>query len=264
MAAGSYLLYQLLHYDVEKLQVVADVTGNQSFLFDKNTQMVSMYADITKLENFLLAKSLREVKGYVIYDVAKKGRNPSVFFVPSSWGMIVLTSPNEGNFKEWRKHQEAMPIIINCPHRIDVKAMCFWVKHDQRPEEQAEDQARDTVQYWENIEERMDKVAPIPRCILNEEEYNIQQYAIDKAVELIECPNSLKYMDVGSGNLWAADDVSHKIVKVVRVIEVTGVEVGYNAPVSRLAMAKITYRLTHMMPLVDVFNLFLCKSKYLM
>ncbi|EKF32096.1 retrotransposon hot spot (RHS) protein, putative [Trypanosoma cruzi marinkellei] len=142
--------------------------------------------------------------------------------------------------------------------------MCFWKKHDQSTQEQAEDQANDTAKYWEKVEERMDNLAPILRCIFNENEYKIQLSAVDKAVELIESSNSVKYMGVGSGNLWVADDVSHKIVKVVRVIEVAGVEAGYNAPVSRSAMAKITYHLTHMMPPVDVFNLFLCKAKYLL
>ncbi|EKF28789.1 retrotransposon hot spot (RHS) protein, putative [Trypanosoma cruzi marinkellei] len=112
MATGSYLLYQLLHYDVKKLSMVAYVIGDQSFLFDKNTQTVTLYADIAKLEDFFGVECQRGVKGYVIYDVAKKGRNPSIFFLPSSWGMIVLSSPNEHNFKGWRKQQRAVPIII--------------------------------------------------------------------------------------------------------------------------------------------------------
>ncbi|PWV12612.1 putative retrotransposon hot spot (RHS) protein [Trypanosoma cruzi] len=38
MAAGSYLLYQLLHYDAEKLPVVVYYIAEQTFLFDKTTK----------------------------------------------------------------------------------------------------------------------------------------------------------------------------------------------------------------------------------
>ncbi|KAF8279276.1 hypothetical protein TcYC6_0019400 [Trypanosoma cruzi] len=150
---------------------------------------------------------------------------------------------------EWRKHKKALPIIINCPDKIDVKAMCIWMKHVQSTEEQAE--------YWEKVEERMDGVGPIPRCIFNQLEYRIHLSAIEKAVKLIKPSNATDYMGVGSDKIWIAEDVSHKIVKVVRVREEPGIEVGYNAPVSRLAMVKITHRLTNMTPPVDVFSLLL-------
>ncbi|PWV10786.1 putative retrotransposon hot spot protein (RHS) [Trypanosoma cruzi] len=48
MAADSYLLYQLLHGDAEKLQVAVYSFGSQSFLFDKTTQAVREYVDTTK------------------------------------------------------------------------------------------------------------------------------------------------------------------------------------------------------------------------
>ncbi|PWV06163.1 putative retrotransposon hot spot protein (RHS) [Trypanosoma cruzi] len=43
MAAGSYLLYQLLHYDVEKLQVVVHCFGETMYVFDKTTKIVTKY-----------------------------------------------------------------------------------------------------------------------------------------------------------------------------------------------------------------------------
>ncbi|EKG06162.1 retrotransposon hot spot (RHS) protein, putative [Trypanosoma cruzi] len=70
-------------------------------------------------------------------------------------------------------------------------------------------------------------------------------------------------MGVGSDKIWIAKGVSHKIVKVVRVLNEKRVEVGYNAPVSHSARVKITQRLTNMTPPVDVFNLLLRGYSYL-
>ncbi|KAF8294915.1 putative retrotransposon hot spot (RHS) protein, partial [Trypanosoma cruzi] len=129
MAAGSYLLYQLLHCDVEQLQVVVHVIGSISFLFNKTIKTVTKYDTIEMSKSVISSLWKRGMKGYVIYDLAKWDLNPSAFSAPPVWGMIVVTSPNVNNFEDWRKHKEAVPIIINCPHRIDVKAMCFWMKH---------------------------------------------------------------------------------------------------------------------------------------
>ncbi|EKG00507.1 retrotransposon hot spot (RHS) protein, putative, partial [Trypanosoma cruzi] len=51
MAAGSYLLYQLLHYDAEQLPMVAYVIGSQSFLFDKTTKTVSTYRGDSRIDD---------------------------------------------------------------------------------------------------------------------------------------------------------------------------------------------------------------------
>ncbi|PWU85447.1 putative retrotransposon hot spot (RHS) protein [Trypanosoma cruzi] len=131
MGAGSYLLYQLLHCDVKKLQVVVYVIADEAFLFDKTAHTVTQYHTDEMSRSVIWSLRKRGMKGYVIYDVAKEGRNPSVFLVPSEWGMIVLTSPNENNFKQWKKDKRVVPIVIDCPHRIDLKAMCFWMKHIQ-------------------------------------------------------------------------------------------------------------------------------------
>ncbi|PWU97906.1 putative retrotransposon hot spot protein (RHS) [Trypanosoma cruzi] len=50
MAAGSYLLYQLLHYDVEKIQVVVHCFGETAYVFDKTTKTVTKYVgEITSI-----------------------------------------------------------------------------------------------------------------------------------------------------------------------------------------------------------------------
>ncbi|PWV14053.1 putative retrotransposon hot spot (RHS) protein [Trypanosoma cruzi] len=84
MAAGSYLLYQLLHYDVEQLQVVIYVIAEKAFLFDKTAKTVTRYINLSAMEYFFDLESPRGMRGYVIYDVLVKGRNPSFFlFLPN-------------------------------------------------------------------------------------------------------------------------------------------------------------------------------------
>ncbi|RNC38192.1 putative retrotransposon hot spot (RHS) protein, partial [Trypanosoma cruzi] len=94
MAAGSYLLYQLLHYDVEELQVVVHCFGETAYVFDKTTKTVAIYEGNITSKNVLRGFWQRGMKGYIIYDVAKKGTPPDTGFAPSTgWGMIVVSSP---------------------------------------------------------------------------------------------------------------------------------------------------------------------------
>ncbi|RNC32140.1 retrotransposon hot spot (RHS) protein, partial [Trypanosoma cruzi] len=76
MNAGSYLLYQLLHCDAEKLPVVLYVLGHEAFLFEKTTQTVTKYMDESSIDRVLASLFLRGVNAYIIYDVAKEGRKP--------------------------------------------------------------------------------------------------------------------------------------------------------------------------------------------
>ncbi|RNC51925.1 retrotransposon hot spot (RHS) protein [Trypanosoma cruzi] len=63
--AGSYLLYQLLHYDAEQLPMVAYVIGSQSFLFDKTTKTVSTYKDNPRIDDFVSIFFCVGLKGFV-------------------------------------------------------------------------------------------------------------------------------------------------------------------------------------------------------
>ncbi|RNC34171.1 putative retrotransposon hot spot (RHS) protein [Trypanosoma cruzi] len=103
MNAGSYLLYQLLHCDVEQLPMVAYFIGSQSFLFDKITKTVSVYMDDPRIVNVVKIFSLRGVKGYIIYDVALKGCQPAAGLPCKGWGMIVVTPPDKNEYERWTK-----------------------------------------------------------------------------------------------------------------------------------------------------------------
>ncbi|RNE98428.1 retrotransposon hot spot (RHS) protein, partial [Trypanosoma cruzi] len=119
------------------------------------------------------------MKGYIIYDVARKGTPPDTGFAPSSgWGMIVVSSPEVSNYDEWEKQLKASRIIMNCPDEMDVKAMCAWMKRGLEPDKQAE--------YWKMVEERMEKVGPIPRHIFDEKIYKDRLGAVDGALLAIK------------------------------------------------------------------------------
>ncbi|EKG07880.1 retrotransposon hot spot (RHS) protein, putative [Trypanosoma cruzi] len=84
MGAVSYLLYQLLQYDAEKLPVVVYVIADEAFLFDKASKTVTKYHTDEMSRSVISSLWQRGVKGYVIYDVLEKGRNPSIFlFLPN-------------------------------------------------------------------------------------------------------------------------------------------------------------------------------------
>ncbi|PWV16937.1 putative retrotransposon hot spot protein (RHS) [Trypanosoma cruzi] len=102
MAAGSYLLYQLLRCYGEKLQVVFYCFGNTTYVFDKTIQTVTKYEgnEISKIVLYDLWQ--RGMKGYIIYDVTKQGAPPASYFASfREWGMIVVSSPSLDNYDEW-------------------------------------------------------------------------------------------------------------------------------------------------------------------
>ncbi|PWU85172.1 putative retrotransposon hot spot (RHS) protein [Trypanosoma cruzi] len=128
MAAGLCFLYQLLHCDVEKLQVAAHCFGGgEACVFEKAIQTVTKYVDEEKCIMAVRSLGQRETKGYIIYDVATKETQPEQFFfflLSYAWGMIAVSSPKLSNCDEWERQMKAERIIMNCPDEKDVKAMC--------------------------------------------------------------------------------------------------------------------------------------------
>ncbi|PWU92838.1 putative retrotransposon hot spot protein (RHS) [Trypanosoma cruzi] len=152
VAAGSYLLYQLLHCDVEKSQVVVHCFGGgDAYVSDKTTRAVTRYGD----EDMCISE-LRSLRGhgrnaYIIYDVAKEGTPPPRHFAPTSgWGMIAVSFPKVTNCDEWAKQLRAARVIVKCPDEMDVKAMCAWITRDEDKEKQAEcwKRSKNTCIFW--------------------------------------------------------------------------------------------------------------------
>ncbi|ESS61804.1 retrotransposon hot spot (RHS) protein [Trypanosoma cruzi Dm28c] len=125
VAAGLYLLYQLLHYDVELLPVVVFfVWGREAYVFKKTTKTVTSYMNMSMMTKAVKELSRRGMKGYIIYDVVDRLDIPSPCLPPGGWGMLVVATPETTSYIHWANEKRAVRIIMNCPDERDVKAMC--------------------------------------------------------------------------------------------------------------------------------------------
>ncbi|EKG07425.1 retrotransposon hot spot (RHS) protein, putative [Trypanosoma cruzi] len=224
MNAGSYLLYQLLHYDVEQLPVVLYVIGNETFLFEKTTKTVTKYMGGASIENVLASLSIRGVNAYIIYDVAKGGRKPYPLPNSRGWGMIVVTSPNEDNFGAWEKYRSPKRIIMNCPEKDDVRAMCIWMKRNRPLQEQAE--------YWKEVSGRINNVGPILRSIFGKQAYDDRIKACQQAVDGSTASELEHNLGIGCCYSSNDSDLSRKLVRVVRVRRGNSIESPLNVLIS--------------------------------
>ncbi|EKG02281.1 retrotransposon hot spot (RHS) protein, putative, partial [Trypanosoma cruzi] len=225
MAAGSYLLYQLLHCDVEKIQVLVHCFGGgDAYVSDKNTRTVTRGSD-----EDMCVSELRSLRGhgrnvYIIYDVSKKGTPPPRHFAPTSgWGMIAVSFPKVANYDEWAKQLQAARIIVNCPDEVDVKAMCAWITRDETKEKQAE--------CWKEVKKNMYLLGPIPRHVFDEEVFTERCGAVRFALHSINEGTVKEHFSRGGESPWYSEDPSHRLVKVVREIYAGGVN-RFNAPIS--------------------------------
>ncbi|RNF00121.1 putative retrotransposon hot spot (RHS) protein [Trypanosoma cruzi] len=250
VAAGSYLLYQLLHCDVEELQVVAHCFGDTIYVFDKTAKTVTKYMGEIISKSVLDGLRQSGMKGYIIYDVAKKGTPPDTGFAPSSgWGMIVVSSPKVSNYDEWEKQTKASRIIMNCPDEMDVKAMCAWMKRGLGQDKQAE--------YWRMVKKHMEIVGPIPRHIFDVDEYKKRTKDVENALRWINIGDQGKYFTQGGEKKWYSEDPSHKLVKIVRVREKSAFEDFANAPICEYLGVLTLSRLTKVLSANDILFLVL-------
>ncbi|RNE99181.1 retrotransposon hot spot (RHS) protein [Trypanosoma rangeli] len=171
MAAGSYLLCQLLHYDAGKMHVVVYCVGRiLAYMFEKTTQTVAQYEGELIIRGAIIHLVRNGMKGCAIYEAAEWFHAPSEVFLPSPhlWSMIVVSPPHENNFSSWEERACAMRIIMNCPEELEVKAMCAWRMCHQPAEEQDECWRR-------RVQQRMDDVGPILRWIFDADAYLVRR-----------------------------------------------------------------------------------------
>ncbi|PWV17605.1 putative retrotransposon hot spot (RHS) protein [Trypanosoma cruzi] len=224
MNAGSYLLYQLLHYDAEQLPMVAYVIGSQSFLFDKTIKTVSVYMGDPRIEDVVDIFSLRGVTGYIIYDAALACRQTPACLPCKGWGMIVVTPPDKKEYEWWAKKMDATAIVTNCPEENDVRAMCIWTKRNRPLQEQAE--------YWKEVRGRMNNVGPILRSIFDKQAYDDRIKASQQAVDGSTTSELERNLGIGCCYSSNDNDLSRKLVKVVRVRRGNNIESPLNLLVS--------------------------------
>ncbi|PWU89532.1 retrotransposon hot spot protein (RHS) [Trypanosoma cruzi] len=139
-------------------------------------------------------------------------------------GMIAVPSPNVNNYGEWETQANAERIIVNCPDGMYVKAMCAWITRDGTTDEQAG--------YWKVVKGRMDKVGPIPRYIFDANEFIAHSAATEESLDGIKSRDGERHFTHGGVRLWDSENLSHKLVRIVRARGEVGAEVFLNAPIS--------------------------------
>ncbi|RNE97589.1 retrotransposon hot spot (RHS) protein [Trypanosoma rangeli] len=249
MAAGSYLLYQLLHYDAAKFHVVVYCFGRElAYVFDKTAQTVSEYKAEDDIMIVVKDLAQRGMRGYVICDAAMQGAPSPAHFPPSkSWGMILVSSPDRNQFEVWKQAMHPRQIIMNCPDAIDVKAMYVWERRDQPVQEQAE--------CWKMVEQHMCNVGPIPLCIFSEAEYVERFNATEDAVKSMSASDAERYSVIGTGKLWHFEGASHQLLRLDRKRGDTGCEAFLNVPICEKLWLQIFDKLATIMGEKDVLLL---------
>ncbi|KAH8610739.1 putative retrotransposon hot spot protein 4 (RHS4) [Trypanosoma vivax] len=98
--AGAFLLYMLLHYNPSCLHIVAWFIGDFVYVFLKNEQpgKVLKFDDRMEAERYIAAKVAAGLRVYVIYDAHRRGLCPTSSW-RSGWPGILITSPNESNYR---------------------------------------------------------------------------------------------------------------------------------------------------------------------
>ncbi|RNC52621.1 putative retrotransposon hot spot (RHS) protein [Trypanosoma cruzi] len=210
MNAGSYLLYQLLHCDAKKIQVVVHCFGEgEAYVFDKTIKTVTKYVGIGASVTSVSSLSQRGMKGYIIYDVPTNGSQLPISFAPSTgWGTIVLASPKVRNAREFVRQRVSHRIIMNCPEEMDVKAMCAWMTRDGTPQEQGK--------YWSMVHLQMLFLGPILRYIFDANGFSKRYNELDRVLKSIKTRIDVAYVTRGGTMAWCTENPFYKLMCVDR------------------------------------------------
>ncbi|KAF5217452.1 hypothetical protein ECC02_009665 [Trypanosoma cruzi] len=210
MNAGSYLLYQLLHCNAEKIQVVVHCFGeDEAYVFDKTTKTVTKYVGSEASESVVSSLSQRGMKGYIIYDVPTNGSQLPISFSPSTgWGTIVLASPKVRDIREFVRQRISRQITMNCPEEMDVKAMCAWMKRDWTTQGQEK--------YWRMVSHQMLFLGPILRYIFDAKDFSKRYNELDRVLRSIKSRDDVVCVTYEAVTAWFTENPFHKLMYVKR------------------------------------------------
>ncbi|KAH8615418.1 putative retrotransposon hot spot protein 4 (RHS4) [Trypanosoma vivax] len=233
---GSYLLYELLHYDAAKVPAVAYFVSGSAYIFHKTGAMAGRVVFYMKAGDALSAMDKitagnikieqaesgegevkrREMDGYIIFDV-------SGTFVPYSqfllcrWGCIALSSPSTKKFAEWAKQNNALPIYINCYSRREIMAFhAFQERCVLRTDEEYIGAREQIESRWTEIRTRIREVGPLPRYIFDKELFDNRLKEVKNALKGITKSDMERYVEIFfGGEDWIEDRTTHKIIRLV-------------------------------------------------
>ncbi|KAH8616175.1 putative retrotransposon hot spot protein 4 (RHS4) [Trypanosoma vivax] len=230
-ACGSFLLYQLLHYEGGLLDVVAYFVSKYCYVIHNARPgvpgSVVQYDNIDATVNLIVdmaRKKKGHERGFIIVDIGSGFTEPSSALPTNFWPTVVLTSPDVNHYEQWMKDRNDKLIYVNCDDERDLKAFVAWRVLRGLPEG-----FENNAGLWLNAEkklseqlkvldERIKTVGPLPRFVLNADSYESRHSQIDNAISDITLNNKAPYMGIlRMSSEWQSDHVSHKLVKLVRV-----------------------------------------------
>nr|CAD21858.1 H25N7.01 [Trypanosoma brucei] len=231
VGVGSFLLQRLLHYDSELLRIIAYFVKGEAYIFfmatndhpgrvvfyEKENDGVDAVNDLA--DEWLL--------GYIIYDFSKDRHQPIPADLPETWPVIVLTSPDPNNYKEWKEPRGCERFCINCYEEVELKAAVAWRRLSKLEESKiTEAHIINVENEWQKIEGWIKKVGPLPRQVLEgDERYKGRVRKINEALAEISRGDDGYYMQVLNGQVeWRQDWTTCMLAKLVRVVTENGEE----------------------------------------
>ncbi|PBJ75754.1 retrotransposon hot spot protein (RHS) [Trypanosoma cruzi cruzi] len=249
MNAGSYLLYQLLHCDAEKIKVVVHCFGEgEAYVFDKTAKTVTKHVGIGASRSVVSSFPQCGMKGYIIYDAPTNGSQlPISFTPPIGWGTIVLASPKVRDAREFVSQRLSRQITMNCPDRMDVKAMCAWMKRDGTPQEQQK--------YWWMVRRQMNFLGPILRYIFDAKEFSKRYNELDRVLRSIKSRDDIACVTRDEITAWCTENPFYKLKCVKRKRGVFGTEDFETDLLSGHLADRVFFFAEKIIPFVEFFNL---------
>ncbi|CCD21203.1 retrotransposon hot spot (RHS), putative [Trypanosoma vivax Y486] len=227
-ACGSFLLYQLLHYEGGLLDVVAYFIRDSAYVIHNARPgvpgRVVKYSDqrAAVLEINEMASCKR---GFVIVDISRELEEPPRGLPTKFWPTVVLTSPDKSHYNSWVKDREAIKIIVNCDDERDLVAFVAWKVLRGLP-----DKTKNNAGLWLDAEKKLKKqlkvlderiktVGPLPRFMFCDDiQFEERETDVTTMLNEINENNKANYKDILCQQIdWQNNDVTHKLVKIVRV-----------------------------------------------
>ncbi|CCD12287.1 unnamed protein product [Trypanosoma congolense IL3000] len=222
-STGSLLLYQLLRYPLEGLEVVAYFVDAGAYIFykpkDRRRGRVVYYArQGAALREMLDMVSVDNIKGYAIINT--NWCSIDVQEMPLRWGVIMISSPKLSSLQRFTyMRPDALPIYINCYEDTELKAALVWERHWQLTKGQIKKGNVNIANDWKVLKERIDMVGPLPRYVLAREAiYEKRLKDVESALRLLPDGDFEYFMRIRDNtNEWYEDDTLHKLLKLVRL-----------------------------------------------
>ncbi|CCD19360.1 putative retrotransposon hot spot protein 4 (RHS4) [Trypanosoma vivax] len=180
---GSHLPYELLHYAPGKLVAVAFLVNERMYIFylprGGVPGRVERYTKDDGVER-IMDLSDAGCRGYMILD-AKETMDLPTCLPTRLWGSIVLSSPNERNYKVWVETNTGSKFLYsNRYHAREMKAYSAWMRRADLAIAEGNAAVRAELdKSWRVMEGRMREVGQAPRYVFDEESYQSRKDEVE-------------------------------------------------------------------------------------